>query len=126
MDEKGVSFTDIQNMEKIKSALKEAREAVDNNKDEAETIKPNDNKDDIANKNIELIEANGKIELLEQQLKDTNDQCEKQKDDLKHLQDLEDSKKIVDDKLRKTEKEFKECRAESKEKQKELLHAVVD
>jgi hypothetical protein len=107
MSDKGVSFNDIQNMEKIKNDLKEAREVLNNTKDE-ETIKPNDNKDEIANKNIELIEANGKIELLEQQLKDSKDQQEKQKNDLKHLEDLEDSKKIVDDKLRKTEKEFKE------------------
>jgi len=80
MDDCGLSFSDIQEVSKIKKDLQSAQE--DNRKlsFEIDTVKENEeneDNDEIKSKNIELIEANGKITFLTEEMKELNDQIDK-------------------------------------------------
>lgn len=68
MEEKGVTFSDIQNMASIKNDLKKSNEKTD----EITTDICNEEKDENIQddkKNLDLIEAKGTIVLLESKLK---------------------------------------------------------
>lgn len=77
MDDCGLNFSDIQNMSQIKKDLKSAEENNRKLSEEIDTVKETENDDEIKTKNIELIEVNGKITLLEEQIKDLNEKIDK-------------------------------------------------
>lgn len=108
MDEQGLTFSDIQNMGEIKAKLKQAEEDHAKFKEEVEEEKTKEKETEKQNNEIESIESSGKITLLEEQIKNANEEIEKLKKSLSGLEDLEYSKKVVDDNLKKAKKEFNE------------------
>lgn len=124
MEEMGVTFKDIQNMDIIKNDLAKATEKIkeknccEHCEEKKEIIQDDE-------KNLDLIEAKGTIELLEYKLNNYDEDKNNLMIADDKLSELTFSKNIIDDKLKKLEKEFKEYKKESKDNIKQMLEAVA-